>query len=122
MNRETKTLSFQVKAEGITTNAQGQEVGVIDAYGAMFNNVDDGNDRILPGAFVRTLKNSKARAKSRAKDYMLKMLWQHSAEDIIGGWMDVQEDSEGLRAKGHVLLATQRGREYYELAKAGMID
>lgn len=121
MSRETKTLQFKIKATGETT-VDGQQFGQIEAYGAAFNNVDEGNDRILPGAFTRTIQNSKARAKARDKKYMLKMLWQHDANEIIGGWYDLSEDGTGLRAKGDIALATQRGREFYELAKAEMID
>jgi len=121
MSRETKTLQFKIKATGETT-VDGQQFGQIEAYGAAFNNVDEGNDRILPGAFTRTISNSKARAKARDKKYILKMLWQHDANEIIGGWYDLSEDATGLRAKGDIALATQRGREFYELAKAEMID
>lgn len=121
MSRETKTLHFKIKATGETT-VDGQQFGQIEAYGAAFNNVDEGNDRIIPGAFARTIQNSKARAKARDKKYMLKMLWQHDANEIIGGWYDLSEDTTGLRAKGDIALATQRGREFYELAKAEMID
>lgn len=120
--RETKTLHFKIKATGVTTSDDGQEFGQIEAYGAAFNNVDEGNDRILPGAFTRTIQNSKARAKARQKKYILKMLWQHDANEIIGGWYDLLEDPTGLLAKGDIALATQRGREFYELAKAEMID
>lgn len=122
MNRETKTLAFQIKATGVTTSEDGQQFGQIEAYGAAFNNVDEGNDRILPGAFKRTIANSKERAQKRDKKYVLKMLWQHDANEIIGGWYDLSEDATGLRAKGDIMLATQRGREFYELAKAEMID
>lgn len=120
--RETKTLHFKVKATGITTDNNGQRLGHIEAYGAAFNNVDEGNDRILPGAFTRTIQNSKARAKARDKKYILKMLWQHDANEIIGGWYDLNEDLAGLLAKGDIALATQRGREFYELADLEMID
>jgi HK97 family phage prohead protease len=120
--RETKTLQFKIKATGIQTTDDGQEFGQIEAYGASFNNVDEGNDRILPGAFTRTIQNSKARAKARDKKYVLKMLWQHDANEVIGGWYDLKEDGAGLLAKGDIALATQRGREFYELAKAEMID
>ncbi len=122
MSRETKRLTFQVKATGVTTDESGQEFGHIEAYGAIFNNVDEGNDRILPGAFTRTIKNSKARAKAREKKYILKMLWQHDDHELIGGWYDMTEDATGLLCKGDIALATQRGREFYALAKAGMID
>lgn len=122
MNTEQKTLTFQVKDLGTTTDASGQEFGQIEAYGAIFNNVDEGNDRIIPGAFKRTLKNSKDRAAARQKKYLAPMLWQHDPNEMIGGWYDITEDATGLRAKGDINLATQRGREYYALAKAGMSD
>lgn len=122
MSKEQKNLPFKIEAKGIATNEQGQEVGRIEAYGAVFNVVDEGNDRIMSQAFTRTIKNSKARAQARQKPYVLKMLWQHKADEVIGGWADLSEDDFGLRCTGDVLLSTQRGREYYELAKAGMID
>lgn len=122
MSRETKTLHFQVKTNGITTNDAGQEFGQIEAYGAVFNNVDEGNDRILKGSFARTINNSKSRAKAREKKYLIPMLWQHDTNELIGGWYDLKENDFGLLCKGEVALATQRGREYYELAKAGMTD
>jgi HK97 family phage prohead protease len=124
MSRETKTLHFQVKATGIATNDAGQEVGQIEAYGAVFNNVDEGNDRILPNAFKRTIKNSKERAQTRKKNYFISMLWNHDTDHFmpIGGWHDVKEDDFGLLCKGDVLLATQTGHDYYELARAGMVD
>ena len=122
MNTEQKTLTFQVKDLGTTTDASGQEFGHIEAYGAMFNNVDEGGDLIIPGAFKRTLTNSKDRAVTRQKKYIIPMLWQHDPNEMIGGWYEVEEDTTGLRAKGDIALATQRGREYYALAKAGMSD
>lgn len=122
MSRETKTLSFQVKDLGIMKDASGQEFGQIEAYGAMFNNVDDGGDRILPGAFKRTLKSAKDRATSRQKKYLAPMLWQHDTHEVIGGWYELSETDTGLLGKGDISLATQRGREYYALAKAGMSD
>lgn len=122
MNRESKTLAFEVKDLGIRKDDSGQEFGQIEAYGAMFNNVDEGKDRILPGAFTRTIKNSKSRAEARGKRYLVAMLWQHDDHEVIGGWYDVEQDSTGLRAKGDIALATQRGREFYALAKAGMTD
>lgn len=118
-------LHFQVKANGISVNAQGQEVGEIEAFGAIYGNIDDGNDRVIAGASKRTIHNSKTRAKSRNKDYILPMIWNHDTEHFmpLGGWYDVDGDNpEGLLGKAHVLLTTQAGREYYELAKAKMVD
>src|SRR5439155_26338169 len=121
--RQTKKLTFKVEAKGISTNEQGQEVGKIEAYGAIYNNVDEGNDRILPGAFVRTVKNSKSRADARSNPYILKMLWNHNGNELIGGWYEIDaHDHKGLHCWGDVLLSTQRGREYYDLAVAKMAD
>lgn len=122
MSREQKTLHFDVKATGITTTDEGQEIGHISCYTAVFNNVDEGNDRILPGAFTRTIQNSKSRAKARGKKYLLPMLWNHDPNELIGGWTSMIEDDFGLKCEGDVLLATQRGREYYALAKQQMSD
>lgn len=123
MSREEKTIQFKIKAQGISTNAQGQEVGKIEAFGAMYGNVDDGGDKILPTAFRRTIQNSKARSQKRNNPYLLKMLWQHQTDQVIGAWYDVDtSDPEGLRCKGDILLATEKGREFYELAIAEMMD
>ena len=117
--REAKTLHMQVKALGESEDGQ---FGYIEAYGAIFNNVDEGNDRIVLGAFTRTIQNSKARAKSRQKKYLAPMLWQHDTNELIGGWTNLSEDQIGLKGTGEIALATQRGAEYYALAKAGMTD
>lgn len=121
--RQTKIISFTTEAKGISTNELGQEIGKIEAFGAIYGNEDDGGDRIIKGAFDRTVKNSKSRAKSRNNPYLFKMLWNHSQDDLIGGWYDVDpSDPKGLRCWGDVLLSTQRGREFYELALAKMAD
>jgi HK97 family phage prohead protease len=122
MNKETKTLHFSIAAKGVTTSDDGQEFGQIECYGAIFGNVDDGGDRINKGAFTRTIQNSKARAKNRDNKYILPILWQHDTNELIGGWYELKEDDTGLLCKGEIALATQRGREYYALAKAGMSD
>lgn len=122
MSRENKTLYFQIKATDIRTDENGQEFGQIECYGAIFDNIDEGNDRINKGAFSRTIQNSKARSKSRGRKYILPILWQHDTNELIGGWYDLKEDDTGLLCKGEIALATQRGREYYALAKAGMSD
>jgi HK97 family phage prohead protease len=122
MNRESKTLSFKIETKDATADDTGQEFGHLVCYGAVFNNTDDVNDRIIPGAFKRTVRAAKERAVAREKRYVLPMLWNHKDTEIIGGWSSVTEDDFGLKCEGDINLATQRGREYWALAKAGMAD
>ena len=98
---ETKTMTFE-------------------GYGAVFENIDAYGDVIRTGAFAESLQQSKA------AQQMPSMLLQHggfTAEDMmpIGVWLDMAEDSHGLKVKGQ-LAATTRGRETYELLKMGAFN
>lgn len=122
MSRENKIISFKVETKDVATNEAGQELGHIVCYGAVFNNKDEANDIIVPQAFKRTIRSAKDRASAREKKYIFPMLWNHSTEDIIGGWHTVTEDEYGLKCEGDINLATQRGKEYWSLAKGGFSD
>ncbi len=83
-------------------------------YGAVFNNVDAGDDLILKGAFADTIKAAKSTGIWPA------MLSQHgvygSQMTPIGVWTEMKEDDIGLYVEGK-LANTERGREVYELLK-----
>jgi uncharacterized protein len=86
-------------------------------YGAVFNNVDDGGDMIVPGAFAETIAESKA-----SGDWPM-MLSQHgglipNSADLtpVGLWTEMKEDDYGLYMRGK-LADTARGRELYTLMK-----
>lgn len=100
---EQKSLSLDVKATG--------EEGQIEGYGAVFGNTDSYGDIIEPGAFRDTLGARKP-----------KMLWQHNMADPIGVWDEYREDTRGLYMKGRIAIKTTKGRDAYELVKAGAID
>jgi len=69
------------------------EPGMFSCYGAAFNNVDGGGDVIEPGAFDDDVK-------AFAKGQPPGMFWQHNPEDPVGHWLDMGQDSKGLRMKG----------------------
>lgn len=112
---ETKAFSFQVKAID-------DDQGLIEAYGSVFNNVDQGDDMVKPGAFKRTIQNSKSRVQSGKAKFLAPMLWQHDPDQPVGGWTDFSEDQHGLLCKGQIILTTDLGRNVYQLIKAGVID
>jgi HK97 family phage prohead protease len=98
---ETKAIALELKAD---------DAGAVEGYGSVFGGVDSYGDRIVPGAFAKTLTKRKP-----------KMLWQHRMDKPIGVWDEVIEDGKGLRLKGR-LATTPQAQEARELVKMGAMD
>jgi len=86
----------------------------IEGYAAIYDEIDLNGDIIAPGAFARSLAHTGAS--------VVKLLYQHVAEQPIGRWLRFEERATGLYAYGELLLATQAARETAELIRAGIID
>lgn len=86
------------------------DTGKLSGYGAVFNNVDLGFDRIENGAFAKSLQAKKN----------LPMLFQHEPSQTIGVWDSVLEDSHGLLVEGKI-SNTVLGRDVRTLAKDGAL-
>jgi len=99
-------LEFDVKE----ISAQGE----FEGYASTFNNVDRGQDMMMPGAFANSLRKRPAGK--------VKMLLQHDTRRPCGVWTAMEEDGRGLKVKGQLLLSIQDGRETYELMRAGALD
>jgi uncharacterized protein len=84
--------------------------GIANAAG----NVDQHNDRTMPGAFTRTL---------REKGKRRKLLNQHNPAEPIG-YVHLAEDLKGnLRVtEGRLIPGVQKAEEAYLLLKAGVLD
>jgi len=87
------------------------EDGSFTGYASVFDRVDSQNEIVAPGAFSRTL------AAWRQKGGAPAMLWMHDPTIPIGLWISMAEDKNGLAVEGRLALATQKGREAYELLK-----
>lgn len=88
-------------------------------YGAIFGNIDQGGDKILPGAFTRTLHDFKSAGR------LPTMYYQHGQRGggptmPVGVWTNMGEDSRGLYVEGK-LADTTDGSDLYVLLKAGAI-
>lgn len=86
-------------------------------YLAVYNNVDQGFDVIMPGAFKDSLREWKK------KGYYPPMLKQHggfkiNADDLepIGKWTLMREDDKGLYVEGK-LFSTTSGRNIWTVLK-----
>lgn len=97
LNYQTINADIQLKS----IDAQGYFSG----YASVFNNVDEQNDIIKPGAFIKSIVNPKK----------IKLLWQHMNEEPIGIIEELKEDAHGLYIKAKLLLDIPKGREAYSL-------
>lgn len=87
------------------------ETGYIEGIAAGYGNVDFGGDRILPGAFTKSLEGRSG----------VPMLLFHDQHRPVGKWGEFAETDDGLLAKGKITTKTRDGGEAYELAKDGAL-
>ena len=86
--------------------------GSFTGYAAVFNNVDLGQDVILPGAFdqVRTTRDGKVR-----------VALYHDLHRLAGK-ASFEQDSHGLRVNAQLNLDVSYVRDAYELMRSGVLD
>lgn len=104
----TDRLTFQYDIKTVS------DVGAFEGYASTFNDVDKGDDVVLPGAFQKSLQS-----RSMSK---VKMLWNHNTDKPIGKWTDGHEDEKGLFVKGQLFTQMKDGNDAYVLMKEGQID
>ena len=82
---ERKVFSFEIKKLS--------DDGTFEGYAATFNNIDAGGDKILPGAFRKTLREKKR----------FPIHWYHDVRVPLGE-IELKEDSHGLKSVGELLI------------------
>ncbi|GGB50949.1 hypothetical protein GCM10011316_23770 [Roseibium aquae] len=85
----------------------------IEGYASVFGERDEAGDRVVFGAFRRSLAARGARG--------IAMLWQHDPGAPIGRWDVLAEDRWGLHVRGRLLTGLARGREAAVLIAAGAL-
>ena len=107
-----KHLTLQAKA---TTTDQGTFVALAAAY-----SVDRVGDRIVPGAFAKTIDHWRESGKS------IPLHWNHQGEpeDIIGAVdpATVEETKDGLRVAGKLDLSGSKAKEAWRAMKTGSMS
>lgn len=92
--------------------------GEFEGYLSTFGNVDRGMDMVMPGAFRRTLKERKLSS--------IKMLRDHDTRKIVGKWLAMEEDANGLKVRGKLFAmgpdAIQLAKETLTLMREGALD
>ncbi len=82
--------------------------GFFSGYGSIFKVIDRHGDRVMPGAFRRSLSYY-----FRQKT-LPKMFHEHDQNQEIGKWYVVKEDMKGLFVAGQLDLENPRAREVYD--------
>src|ERR1039457_4469082 len=90
-----------------------KEDGTFGGYGSVFGVLDDYQDIMQAGCFIKSLEAQKSCGD------MPKLLWQHSSDCPIGVYTSMSEDAYGLKVEGQLCLDTQLGKEAYALLKMG---
>jgi uncharacterized protein len=87
-----------------------EAAGTFIGLGAVYGNVDLGNDVIDPGAFTRTLGAGKS----------FPVLWQHDPSNPIGT-AKITDTREGLLVNGKLELTDPTAQKAYTFMKAGVV-
>ncbi|GAA0548125.1 hypothetical protein FHS83_000955 [Rhizomicrobium palustre] len=85
-----------------------------EGYASLFGVADGGGDVVLPGAFATSLRRRPAEK--------IRMLYQHSASEPLGVWVDIKEDARGLKVRGRLVLDVVRAREVRALFAEGALN
>lgn len=108
--RDVKFLTFPFEFKEVDNDNQEKE-GVISGYASTFGNIDLGFDRVMKGAFKKTLQENKGK---------VPVLADHNPYDQIGWGTKAKEDNKGLQVEASIMLDVQKGKERYSLAKKAM--
>lgn len=105
-----KTLDFDLEVKSV------EDDGIIEGFASTYS-VDQGNDRVMPGAFMESL------VKAKKDGRKIPMNWDHNPAEPIGLWQQITETPKGLFVRGQLLKdAVRRAGEVYALLKAGAIN
>lgn len=91
---------IEIKADEITQDESGRVT--IEAYAAVFGNIDSYADVIQKGAFANSIGGDRAQR--------IRFCYQHNMSDVRGKILEIHEDDYGLRIKAQ-LSRTQAGKD-----------
>ena len=108
MDLQTLDLDLEVKVEDVRPD------GWFSGFLAYYNNVDRKRDKIIPGAFDKSLK-----AKPASK---VRLLWMHDAWEPIGKFLSLTETPKGLKFEAKLTLGVARANDVHALLLDTAVD
>lgn len=100
------------------------ETGTIEAIVSVFNNVDLGKEKVMPGFFAKSIAKKLPKG-VWAHDWTMPIAKTLEARELLAGDPLLPESLKqlgGAYIKGQFNLDTQRGREAYSDIKFGIVD
>ena len=88
--------------------------GSFSGYASLFNLPDLSGDRVMLGAFHRSLRLRGPGG--------IRMLWNHDPAEPIGVWTAIHEDAFGLRVEGRLTRQVERASALAALMADGAVD
>ncbi len=117
---QTASGEMQKKTFELAELKADDEKGTFTALASVFGNVDLGGDRVLKGAFKKTLERWRKKAKP------IPVILSHQWDSLTAyvGKADpraVFEDENGLMVQGSLFLDKEAGRDVHRLMKEGLL-
>ena len=103
------------KAAQLEIKAVNEETRTVKGYASVFNNVDSDSDRLVKGAFNRTIKSWGPDGKNR-----IKLVSQHNIGKPVAKIDDLYEDEKGLYMEA-TFGTHQDGEDHYKMVKEGIL-
>ena len=88
--------------------------GLFEGYASKFGGIDSMGDTVMKGAFAETIN-------PETREHPILMLYNHSSYQVIGKWLEMYEDDEGLYVKGEFTPNHSTAADVYASAKHGAI-
>lgn len=112
--RQTKQFDSQVKS---IDTAKGLVTSVV----AVFNNVDAVNDRIMPGAFAKSIAAWKHKMTTSRASLPVVFGHKDAADAILGKVLDMRETAEGLEIEAQYYLNKPMARDALQAMEDGVL-
>lgn len=100
---------------------EGEGDGVFEAIVSVFGNVDRVGDRVVKGAFSKSIDRWKTKADS---NQYLPIYYSHNYSDpkfLVGKALEIEERDEGLWLKGQLFLRKDAALDVYEGFQEGVL-
>jgi HK97 family phage prohead protease len=113
----TERFTYDAPLTNVKTGPSGK--GIFEAYASVFGNVDSHRERVMPGAFKRSLAEWKAAGKS------IPLLWSHKFDDLdahLGSILEAYEDDRGLFVRGQLDLDIPAAKRVYAKMRRRLLE